>query len=531
MNPVINLYNSNNWWYNVQNLTVLNPDGVTWQTQKAIQRVVYTKMSDDIGSGTYGQRTRCNFLVFKQLIPDNVIPQINSRITDMNGDHWLVYDIENKYFGNVIKLFTESAAGLGVTDMQYPEGTTTSTTSTTATTPEPCENNGIQANYLELIEQQNMCVKSNWANDPPYVWFAENLALTAGQSAAVKWEVLATGVVDFAADATGMCLGTAIARINGVVVGGGNFACNTLNFSTGVTAGDEVEIIFSSSASIIKGAVNILIKMLVPTTTTTTSTSSTSTSTSSTTTSTTSSSTTTGAPNPPTGMRAWYDPSDINNLWQNNNKTNPVTADGDPVGYMIDLSGNVFDVASAGAPYNLGYATNAINGLSALQNNFAGPFTYLGNFANVFINGPFTFSYVVKRRPEVYAGRYVVIGAKNWNSNYESRVFGKDPATNYTLYDTFSQSCLYPEQLFVGTTNVVVHRYDGFNLLTWINGVQTTSFSPQTNNSGDNRLLIGSNPFGGEGLDCYIGEVVYYDSALSGGNIDQLNSYLVGKWL
>ncbi len=37
---------------------------------------------------------------------------------------------------------------------------------------------------------------------------------------------------------------------------------------------------------------------------------------------------------------AWYDPSDLATLFQNSNGTGAVTADGDPVGYMADKSGN-----------------------------------------------------------------------------------------------------------------------------------------------------------------------------------------------
>lgn len=37
---------------------------------------------------------------------------------------------------------------------------------------------------------------------------------------------------------------------------------------------------------------------------------------------------------------AWYDPSDLTTLFQDAAGTTPVTADGDPVGYMQDLSGN-----------------------------------------------------------------------------------------------------------------------------------------------------------------------------------------------
>lgn len=356
MNPIINLANSNNWWYNVQDFVCLNPDGITFNTIKAIQRVVYTKMSDNIGSDTMGQRTNCNFLLFKQLIPDNFIPQINSKITDANGDQWYVYDVENKYFGNVIKLFTESRAGLGVTDQQYPNGSTTTSTSTTATTPEPCQLDGSTSKGIDLISQLRMCAKDN---DLVYSWFAENLALDAGQSAAISFEITNIGfggIVDFVADAQGLLLGSAIARINGVVVGGGNFASNTLNYSTGVTNGDIVQFNFQSTDAIIKGALNVGIKLTGPTTTTTTSTSSTTTSTSSTT-----STSTTPAPlvsfgfrinNPETTYINWNTLANgfsFNNIYTNATFAKNSTIDILNAGYL-----ELTDVVLAGGAPNMG---------------------------------------------------------------------------------------------------------------------------------------------------------------------------------
>ena len=269
MNPIINLYNSNNWWYNVQNLTVLNPDGIAFQTGKAIQRVVYTKMSDDIGSDTYGQRTRCNFLLFKQLIPDNVIPQINSRVTDINGDYWYVYDIENKYFGNVIKLFTESRAGVGVTDQQYPQGFTTSTTTSSTTLAPGCQNDGAVNAGLTIDSQINMCaVDTNIL----YSWFAQNLALDLNETAAIQFEVtsVASGnLLDIVSDASGIVGGTAIAKINGVIIGGGNYAGTTLSYSTGVTVGDIIQFIFQNPTPIFANVIDLGIKLLPVATSTT----------------------------------------------------------------------------------------------------------------------------------------------------------------------------------------------------------------------------------------------------------------------
>lgn len=64
---------------------------------------------------------------------------------------------------------------------------------------------------------------------------------------------------------------------------------------------------------------------------------------------------------------AWYDPSDINTLFQDAAGTIPVTADGDPVGLMLDKSGNgkhaSQGVAARRPVYQSGYLT--FNGVSS----------------------------------------------------------------------------------------------------------------------------------------------------------------------
>lgn len=46
------------------------------------------------------------------------------------------------------------------------------------------------------------------------------------------------------------------------------------------------------------------------------------------------------APSVLSGLAAWYDPSDLSTLFQDSAMTVPVTSDGDPVGAMLDKSGN-----------------------------------------------------------------------------------------------------------------------------------------------------------------------------------------------
>lgn len=56
----------------------------------------------------------------------------------------------------------------------------------------------------------------------------------------------------------------------------------------------------------------------------------------------------------------WYDPSDITSLFQDNAGTTPVTADGDPVGLMLDLSGNGFHASQATAGNRPVYKTDGV---------------------------------------------------------------------------------------------------------------------------------------------------------------------------
>jgi len=56
----------------------------------------------------------------------------------------------------------------------------------------------------------------------------------------------------------------------------------------------------------------------------------------------------------------WYDPSDITSLFQDSAGTIPVTADGDPVGSMLDKSGNGFHATQATAGNRPVYKTDGV---------------------------------------------------------------------------------------------------------------------------------------------------------------------------
>lgn len=57
-------------------------------------------------------------------------------------------------------------------------------------------------------------------------------------------------------------------------------------------------------------------------------------------------------------LKAWFDPSDLSTLYQDAAATLAVVSDGDPVGAMLDKSGNGFHVTQASASARPTYRTN-----------------------------------------------------------------------------------------------------------------------------------------------------------------------------
>ena len=120
-NPVINLANTFRVWYNVETLTFYNVNGQIYSYDWCIRRPVGTDMVENIGSNTMGQRTRSHFMIAISEWDTSIdFPQLNCKIIDSSGAEWYVSQVENIYFGNLLRVYCESRAGDGVTDRQFP---------------------------------------------------------------------------------------------------------------------------------------------------------------------------------------------------------------------------------------------------------------------------------------------------------------------------------------------------------------------------------------------------------------------------
>jgi hypothetical protein len=102
-------------------------------------------------------------------------------------------------------------------------------------------------------------------------------------------------------------------------------------------------------------------------------------------------------------LKAWWDVSDLSTLFQNSDGTTAVAADGDPVGYIADKSGNGFHLTQATSGSRPTYKTSS--GLHWLD--FDGTSDFIKS-ANGDLNLP-TLSILMAFRPEG-GGNQVVFG-------------------------------------------------------------------------------------------------------------------------
>lgn len=67
------------------------------------------------------------------------------------------------------------------------------------------------------------------------------------------------------------------------------------------------------------------------------------------------------------GIKGWYDFSNVSSLYQTDDTSTPVTADGQDVGYVTDLSGNSNHITQSNAAARFVYKTGIQNGLSVIR--------------------------------------------------------------------------------------------------------------------------------------------------------------------
>ena len=226
-----------------------------------------------------------------------------------------------------------------------------------------------------------------------------------------------------------------------------------------------------------------------------------------------------------------FDFSDVSTLWQDTGRTNPITAGGQVISGVTDLSGNSYHAIGTGSG-NRHYRTSAQNGLSAIQLNTGITGAPEGDdqiYQNTLPDqGLDNTIFMVCTFPPDSAS-----AAMFWDGfNIVLRQFAFRPggANNVTIGSNLSVATSITSTQY--TWIVLTIKFDGTSTRTYLDGtlIDNGGFAPMGTNAIRHWRLGNSYP-ATNGLDMYIGEALFYGSTLTNTQIDDINAYLVSKWL
>lgn len=237
------------------------------------------------------------------------------------------------------------------------------------------------------------------------------------------------------------------------------------------------------------------------------------------------------------GLQLWLDASDSSTLFQNSNGTTAAAADGDPVGYWADKSGNGRNVIQTDGTGKPALRTSALNGKSVLS--FDGTNDYL-NGGDILDMGTNNLTYyAVCKFNQINNDVSIVVG-KSISADSRGRYeIIKESATLISLFQDISVD--NAASAFNSTSWVVlscvITRGNGLNkFFSLSNLIASASTGSTQNNNVFYPFLVGadSNPQGvpwtQNCLDGRISEILFYNRAITNTEKTQIDSYLSAKW-
>lgn len=224
------------------------------------------------------------------------------------------------------------------------------------------------------------------------------------------------------------------------------------------------------------------------------------------------------APTEIANLKLWVDATDLSTLFQDSAKTTPVASDGDRIGAWVDKSGQGNDLLQASASNRPEYKASGIGGLPAYHCLATG---------TTFMRAAFTLA-----QPHSI---YVVLS--NTKNSGTSHVIGGVSANAGVLYrngnpnelQLFSGS-LGPKLFALGTEDALISAFfSGAS-----SSIQENTGTPATGNPGTGSpggiTVTASNSSDQPATGTYVGEICVFSSALSSGDKDTLQAYLMDKW-
>ena len=217
------------------------------------------------------------------------------------------------------------------------------------------------------------------------------------------------------------------------------------------------------------------------------------------------------------GLTVWLDGSDISTLYQDSAKTTPVTADGDVVGAMADLSGNGNDVVQATTANKPLYKASIQNSLSVVR--FDGVNDYLAATA-----------FTLNQPEHVFLVGNVIAWTSNdyiWDGNTLDLMglYSQVP-DRLALYAGAGGPFIVPTP---GTYLLISAVFDGASSDIRLNGGAAVTGNVGANNAGG--LTVGANGGHAAGFgNIEVGEMLVYNVELTGADLTTIKNYLNEKW-
>jgi hypothetical protein len=229
------------------------------------------------------------------------------------------------------------------------------------------------------------------------------------------------------------------------------------------------------------------------------------------------------------GLQLWLDASDSSTLFQSSGGS-AASADGDPVGYWADKSGNGRNAIQSSGTNKPSVRLNVLNTKPVIR--FDGVNDFLGNSMQ-FANSAFTIIAITKRAGGTNYPSFVCEYSGTTNAYF---AFGLDPSSYLSIHKTGLATSASNLVQTAGTFFIQSAQSSGIssgNISVDVksNGVDASSSLTLTGLLTNSATMFGASKNGtADYFNGDFAEIIIYNSVISGSDLDLVNNYLNQKW-
>ncbi len=220
---------------------------------------------------------------------------------------------------------------------------------------------------------------------------------------------------------------------------------------------------------------------------------------------------------------SWWDLSDISSLFQTDDTSTPVTADGDTIGRVNDKSVNGHNIVQATAAKRPLYKTGILNGLSV--GRFDGVDDLLTVTTPAALANDWTI-FMVHGGGAVTTGKYWISWGDGANGEARQIQSGGNDSINMDFWVVAANADTDIED---GSAHSMICTWDEATGKIYRDDVLDGEDTIAENAYTGTTLRVGANAIGGNWLDSDITEIAIYDRVLTAAEITTLHAY-AGRW-